>query len=321
MLKFITQSIQKELNIYDKLYINTLRASTKNIQNMLDFILNKHGKRIRPIVLILSAKLCGKPIIKTLEYAVMLELLHVATLIHDDVVDNTIIRRSNQSAMIRFGNQVSVLLGDYILSKAIKQGVKTKNFTILQILAHLAQNLCEGELMQLTFSKKNINENYYFKIIKKKTAILFSACSKIGALSVNADIKKTKTLQLIGENLGICFQIKDDLFDYFRSKDLGKPTYKDIQEGKITLPLIYALRTAPKAKFKFMMSIIENQNFSSENVHKLINFSKEQKGIEYAHKKMLEIKINTIALLNNFPASKAKTSMLKLIDYIIERKK
>ncbi|MDR2520423.1 MAG: polyprenyl synthetase family protein [Bacteroidales bacterium OttesenSCG-928-I14] len=320
MLESITQFIQKELNAFDKLYIDTLRTSTKNIQNMLDFVLNKNGKRIRPIVLILSAKLCGNPITKTLEYAVILELLHVATLIHDDVVDNTNFRRGSQSAMVKFGNKIAVLLGDYIISKAIKQVVKTKNYTVIKTIANLAQDLCKGELMQLTLSNRNISECNYFEIIKKKTAILFSACSKIGALSVDADKKKTQTLKLIGENLGICFQIKDDLFDYSSTEKLGKPTKNDIKNGKITLPLIYALQTAPKSKSKFMMSIIEKQDFSSENINKLINFSKEQKGTEYAHEKMLEIKMNTIALLNNFPSSKAKTYMIKLIDYIIERK-
>jgi len=323
MLQSITQSVQKELDVFDELYTDALHVFTTELQNILNFILNKNGKRIRPIILILSAKLCGKPTLKTIKYAVILELLHIATLIHDDVVDNTILRRGNPSVMAKFGNQIAVLLGDYILAKAIKQSVEVKNLAILQIITHLAQNLCEGELMQLISASKQklIDENCYFEIIRKKTAILFSVCSKIGALSVNADIKKNETLQLIGENLGICFQLRDDLLDYFELEELGKPTNNDIQEGKITLPLIHALQTAPKAKSKPMMLIIEKQNFSDENVQKLIKFAKEQKGIDYVQKKMLELKLNTTALLNYFPYSEAKTSMLKLIDYIIERKK
>jgi octaprenyl-diphosphate synthase len=322
MLQFITKPVQKELDAFDKLYTNILHVPISEFQYMLNFILKKKGKRIRPIILILSAKLCGEPTVKTIEYAVILELLHVATLIHDDVVDNAVLRRGNPSVMAKFGNQAAVLLGDYILSKAIKQGIETKNFAILQVLTHLAQNLCEGELTQLIFSsKKIIDENHYFEIIRKKTAILFSVCSKIGALSVNADVKKNKTLQLIGEYLGICFQIRDDLLDYLDSEKIGKPTKNDIKEGKITLPLIYALKTAPKAKSKPMMLIIKKQDFSSENVQQLINFTKEQKGIEYAQEKMLKIKTNIIELLNYFPHSEAKKSMLRLIDYIIERKK
>lgn len=323
MLQFIIKSVKKELDIFDKLYTDTLHTPTNEFQNMLDFILNRNGKRIRPIILILSAKLCGEPTFKTIEYAVILELLHVATLVHDDVVDNTTLRRGKQSVMAKFGNHAAVLLGDYILSKAIKQSAETENLAILQTIAHLAQNLCEGELIQLVSSsrKKLIDENRYFEIVRKKTAILFSVCSKIGALSVNADAKKNKILQKIGENLGICFQIKDDLFDYFESKKSEKQANNDIQEGKITLPLIYALRIASKAESKPMILIIEKKDFSSENVRKLIRFAKKQKGIEYAQKKMIEIKINTIALLSYFPHSEAKISMLKLIDYIIERKK
>jgi octaprenyl-diphosphate synthase len=189
-------------------------------------------------------------------------------------------------------------------------------------MANLAQNLAEGELTQLISSSKiSIDEARYFEIIRKKTAVLLSSCSEMGAVSANADREKTETLRLIGKNLGLCFQIKDDIFDYFEQGDIGKPTGNDIREGKITLPLIYALKTAPKEQSEHILSIIHNGNFSQEDVKLLIDFAKEHKGIEYAQSKMQEIKSETIDLLNRFSDTSIKTAMINLIDYIIERKK
>jgi octaprenyl-diphosphate synthase len=318
----ITQPVQKELGAFDKLYLEALQNHIRDFQFMLDFVSNKKGKRIRPLILILSAKLCGEITPKTLEYAVILELLHTATLIHDDVVDNTKERRGQPSVMAKYDNRAAVLLGDYILSQAIVHGVGTENLQILKIMANLAQNLSEGELTQLISSSELIiDEKRYFEVIWKKTAVLLSSCSEMGALSVDADAEKTEILRSIGTNLGICFQIRDDIFDYFEQGELGKPTGNDIREGKITLPLIYALRTAPKEKSEPMLSLIQQQNFTSVAIEQLIDFAKEYKGIEYAQAKMQEIKEKTIVLLNAFPDSETKTAMINLITYIIERKK
>jgi octaprenyl-diphosphate synthase len=310
------------MEAFNELYIKALNSSVNHFQFMLDFISEKSGKRIRPLVLILSAKLCGEITQKTLEYAVILELLHTATLIHDDVVDNTPERRGQPSVMAKYDNRTAVLLGDYILSLAIVRGVETNNRTILEIMANLAQNLAEGEITQLISSSEiSMDEDRYFEIIRKKTAILLSSCSQMGAISVNADREKTEILRLIGKNLGMCFQIKDDIFDYFEQGDIGKPTGNDIREGKITLPLIYALKTAPKEQSELMMSVIRERSFSQEEVKLLIDFAKEHKGIEYAQSKMQEIKSETIELLNRFSDTSIKTAMINLIDYIIERKK
>ncbi|MDR0864617.1 MAG: polyprenyl synthetase family protein [Candidatus Symbiothrix sp.] len=318
----ITQPVQKELVAFDKLYLEALNGHINDFQFMLDFVSNKKGKRIRPLILILSAKLCGEITPKTLEYAVILELLHTATLIHDDVVDNTKERRGQPSVMAQYDNRAAVLLGDYILSQAIVHGVGTENLQILKIMANLAQNLSEGELTQLISSSENIiDEKRYFDVIWKKTAVLLSSCSEMGALSVNAGTEKTNILRSIGENLGICFQLKDDIFDYFEQGELGKPTGNDIREGKITLPLIYALQTAPKEKSEPMLSLIQQQDFTPGTIRQLIDFAKEYEGIEYAQTKMQEIKEKTMALLNEFPDSEVKTAMINLINYIIERKK
>ncbi|MDR0681966.1 MAG: polyprenyl synthetase family protein [Dysgonamonadaceae bacterium] len=320
-MEHITQSVQKELETFNELYMKALNSTVNHFQFMLNFIAKKKGKQIRPLILILSAKLCGKITQRTLNYAVILELLHTATLIHDDVVDNTMERRGQPSVRAKYDNRAAVLLGDYILSQAIVHGVRIENIDILKIMADLAQNLAEGELTQLVSSSKIvIEEDRYFEVIRKKTAVLLSSCSEMGAMSVNADPEKTEILRLIGENLGICFQIKDDIFDYFEQGDIGKPTGNDIREGKITLPLIYALKNAPKEQSEQMMNIIHNQDFSQENIKLLIEFAKKQEGIKYAQSKMQEIKKKTVDLLSQFPDTETKTAMIDLIDYIIERK-
>jgi len=322
MLEFITRPVLKDLEMFDRLYKEALHTSVDDFQFMLNFIADKKGKRIRPLILILSAKLCGEVTPETLKYAVILELLHTATLIHDDVVDDTRERRGQPSVMAQFDNRRAVLLGDYILSLAIVQGVGTENMRVLHLLADLAQNLAEGELTQLIASSEiSIDEQRYFEVIRKKTAMLLASCSEMGAISSGADEEKTKILRTIGNNLGICFQLKDDVFDYFEQGELGKPTGNDIREGKISLPLIYALRTAPEKQSAPLMEIVREQDFSSENIKQLIAFAKEHHGIEYVYEKMQQIKIETLELLTHFPDSEAKTAMIQLIDYIIDRKK
>jgi octaprenyl-diphosphate synthase len=322
MLEFIIRPVQKELDAFERLYGEALQPSVADFRLMLDFIAGKNGKRIRPLILILSAKLCGKTTPETLKYAVILELLHTATLIHDDVVDDTRERRGQPSVMAQFDNRRAVLLGDYLLSQAIVQGVETQNLRILAILADLAQNLSEGELMQLMApSNSSIDEQRYFEIIRKKTAILLASCSEMGAISAGADAEKTKILRTVGNNLGLCFQLKDDVFDYFEQGELGKPTGNDFREGKISLPLIYALRVAPAGQSAPMMDLLRKQDFSSENIQRLIDFAKEYRGIEYTYGKMQQIKTETLELLAQFPDSEAKTAMLRMIDYIIERGK
>jgi octaprenyl-diphosphate synthase len=321
-LNVITQPIRKETEAFNLLFKETLSGHNGDFQFLIDFISNKNGKHIRPIVLFLSAGLCGKANRKTINYALILELLHTATLIHDDVVDNTMERRSQPSVNAKYDNRIAVLLGDFVLSLAIQYAVSAKNFTVLDIISHLARNLADGELSQMIASKEAlIDEKHYFDIIRKKTAILLASCSELGALSVGASPEIREKLRLIGENLGICFQIRDDIFDYFEQGEIGKPTGNDIREGKITLPLLYALNTAPKEVSEPMFSIIQSKNFSSENIELLIDFAIQFKGIDYALSKMQEIRNNSIALLDEFPDSEIKSSMIQLIDYIIERDK
>jgi octaprenyl-diphosphate synthase len=321
-LLIITQPVQKEMEVFNRRFTESLQGHNDDFQSMINFISGKNGKRIRPLILFLSAKLCGKITPKTVDYAIILELLHTATLVHDDVVDNTMERRSQPSVNAQYDNRLAVLLGDYILSLAITRAVLAQNFDVLDIISRLAQNLAEGELTQLISSKELLfDEKRYYDVIWKKTAVLLSSCSEMGAISVDATQDEKENLRLIGGNLGVCFQIKDDIFDYFEQGEIGKPTGNDIREGKITLPLIHALKTAPQPIADAMFAIIEKQDFTGENIKQLTDFAKKYHGIEYAQSKMQEIKKKTIDLLNNYPESEAKTAITQLIDYIIERGK
>jgi len=321
-LQSIAQPVEEEMKAFNRLFTGSLQGHNNDFQSMIDFISGKNGKRIRPLILLLSAKLCGEPNEKSVDYAVILELLHTATLIHDDVVDNTMERRGQLSVNAKYDNRVAVLLGDYILAMAIAKAILSQNFAVLDIISRLAQNLAEGELAQLIASKEfRYNEKNYFEVIWKKTAFLLSSCSEMGAISVNASPEKREKLRLIGENLGMCFQIKDDIFDYFDQGNLGKPTGNDIREGKITLPLIYALNTAPKHDSDRIFALIQDRNYLPEAIQQLTDFAKENKGIEYAQHRMQEIKEKILVLLNDFPDSEAKTSLIQLSGYIIEREK
>ncbi|MDR0769014.1 MAG: polyprenyl synthetase family protein [Dysgonamonadaceae bacterium] len=321
-LTVVTRSIQKEIEIFNESLTASLHGHSKDFQSMIDFISGRSGKRMRPIVLILAAKLCGKTNQKTIDYALILELLHTATLIHDDVVDNTMERRAQPSVNAQYDNRIAVLLGDYILSLAIARAVIVEDAVVMKIIALLAQNLAEGELTQLIVSKDVIvDEARYFNIIRKKTATLFSSCSEMGAISVGATPETREKLRLIGENLGLCFQIRDDIFDYFDRGKIGKPTGNDLREGKITLPLIHALQTAPQTVSSATLNTILKQNFTPENIRQLIEFAKKYNGIEYAQAKMQEIKQKTLKLLATFPHSEAKSAMIDLVDYVIEREK
>jgi octaprenyl-diphosphate synthase len=331
MLELIIQSVRKELEAFERAYSEALYAPAGDFRFMIDFVSAKKGKRIRPLLVILSAKMCGDRLAqawnddvppRTLTCAVILELLHTATLIHDDVVDDTRERRGQPSVMARFDNHRAVLLGDYFLTQAIVQGVATDRPDMLRILARLAQNLVEGELSQLAASaESSIDEQRYFDVIRKKTALLLAACAEMGALSVDADEEEVQTLRTVGLNLGLCFQLRDDVFDYFEQGELGKPTGNDLREGKITLPLIYALRTAPAEQSAPLMDLVRKQDFSTPHVHRLIDFAKQHHGIEYAYQKMQEIKAETLLLLHRFPDSEARTALLRMIDCIIEREK
>ena len=280
----IKESLRDELNQFDIYLWKSLENNNSRISEILRHAFKVDGKRIRPMLVFLVAKCCGEITPATYHGAVTVELLHMATLMHDDVVDEASTRRGQPSSNAVFDNKRSVLAGDYVLSSALRESVKTNNLEIIGIISELGQNLAEGELNQYSLVNEIIiDEEEYFKVIDKKTASLLYACAKIGAITAGADRFTIDEFGKAGRILGIAFQIRDDIFDYYKA-DVGKPTGNDIREGKITLPLIYALNHAPQALSDEMMKIIRSCDFSLVNIELLLEFAKSNGGIEYAQK-------------------------------------
>lgn len=282
--QIIKESLRDELNQFDIYLWKSLENNNYQISEILRHAFKVDGKRIRPMLVFLVAKCCGKVTLATYHGAVTVELLHMATLMHDDVVDEASTRRGQPSSNAVFDNKRSILAGDYVLSLALRESVKTNNLKIIGIISELGQDLAEGELNQYSLVNEIIiDEKEYFKVIDKKTASLLCACAKIGAITAAADRFTIDEFGKAGRMLGIAFQIRDDIFDYYKA-DVGKPTGNDIREGKITLPLIYALDHAPQAVSDEMMKIIRSCDFSPENIELLLEFAKSNGGIEYAWK-------------------------------------
>ncbi len=309
----IKKSLQKEFEQFD-VYINqALKNDNRRIADIIEHSFKKDGKRIRPMLVFLVAKACGNVTKSTYHGAVTVELLHTATLIHDDVVDESFTRRGQPSANAVFDNKRSVLAGDYILSSALRQSVETSNLEVIAIISQLGQKLAEGELNQYSLVNEIIiDEDEYFKVIELKTASLLEACARIGAITSGADTKTVDNFGKIGNILGVAFQIRDDIFDYFNN-DVGKPTGNDIREGKITLPLIYALNNAPARDSEKMKKIINAGDFTTENINKLIDFAKQHGGIEYAQKTNERLLNEAEQLLNQIVVGKEYKEIFSLL--------
>ena len=319
----IEQPVAVEFKRFNDEFAASLRSETTRLQSAIDQILKASGKHVRTLLVLLAAKACGGVTENTINSAVFLELLHTATLIHDDVIDETKQRRGVPSLNAIFDNRVSVLVGDYVLSSALIRSIQTGNLKIIGIVSGLGRDLSEGEIKQLETAEESIiDEACYMQVIRKKTAMLLSACAEIGAISANASDEMVKKCRDFGEYLGYSFQIKDDIFDYFIEAIIGKPTGNDIREGQVTLPLLYALRTAKQTEeVERYLRIIKEKDFSSENIEELIAFAKAIGGIEYAEKRMSEFRDKAVEVLLTLPESDARDSLLQLADYIIERKK
>lgn len=276
----IEQPVAVEFKRFNDEFAASLRSETTRLQSAIDQILKASGKHVRPLLVLLAAKACGGVTENTINSAVFLELLHTATLIHDDVIDETKQRRGVPSLNAIFDNRVSVLVGDYVLSSALIRSIQTGNLKIIGIVSGLGRDLSEGEIKQLETAEESIiDEACYMQVIRKKTAMLLSACAEIGAISANASDEMVKKCRDFGEYLGYSFQIKDDIFDYFKEANIGKPTGNDIREGKVTLPLLYALRTAKQTEeVERYLRIIKEKDFSTENIEELIAFAKANGG-------------------------------------------
>ena len=397
----IKSPISEELEDFKKLFESTLSSSNLLLNSVIAHIRQKNGKMMRPILVLLAAKLFGKVCPATLHAAVALELLHNASLVHDDVVDESTERRGQLSVNAIFNNKVAVLAGDYLLATALVQVGMTRNHDIIDIVSCLGQDLADGELLQLSnvsnlhfseevyfdvdesterrgqlsvnaiFNNKvavlagdyllatalvqvgmtrnhdiidivsclgqdladgellqlsnvsnlHFSEEVYFDVIRKKTAVLFAACTKAGALSVGASDEKAESARLFGEYIGLCFQIKDDIFDYSESKEIGKPTGNDMVEGKLTLPALHVLNTVKDKTAEEIAVKIKNGEATPGEIAHLIEFTKQNGGIEYASQVMYDYKEKALSLLASLPDTEVKVALAGYLDYVVEREK
>ena len=317
----IERPVAAEFARFNEEFESSLRNDTRNLEAAIDCILKSTGKHVRPLLVLLTAKACGKVTSNSINSAVFLELLHTATLIHDDVIDETKQRRGVPSLNAIFDNRMAVLTGDYVLSAALIRSIQTGSMRIVNIVSQLGKDLSEGEIKQMENADESIlDEKAYLQVIFKKTATLLAACTTIGAISADASEEDIHCLETFGEFIGYAFQIKDDIFDYFHELNIGKPTGNDIREGKVTLPLLYALRQSGE-EADHLRQVILNKDFTDENIETLISFAMANGGIEYAESKMHEYYQKAIDTLAEIPNSPAKESLIALAEYIIERKK
>lgn len=317
----ITHYIQDELRTFESKFANSVKSNNPRIQAIIDYMMQSSGKMIRPILLLTAAKYAGTINEVTYNSAITLELLHTASLVHDDVVDESNLRRGKPSMNAIFDNKAAVLAGDYYLSTALVKSVMTANIEIISIISELGRSLAEGELNQLSLVKEFIiNEEDYFEVIKKKTASLLSVSMRIGAISTNAKLETVEFFAEIGELLGLIFQMKDDLFDYF-SEEVGKPTGNDIKEGKVTLPLLHVLTNSKnKERVNKSLEIIKAKDFTDEHIAYLIDFAKEDGGILYTEGKINAYRTKVENLIQSIDKYETKETLLMILDYIIKRK-
>ena len=321
-LKLIQQPIEGNLNDFSELFNNALVHQDQLLSQVLTHIRQRGGKRMRPILILLMAKNYGDVSKTTLHSAVGLELLHTASLVHDDVVDESEERRGQASVNATYDNKVAVLVGDYLLSTALLHVAYTDNATIIQNLADLGRTLARGEILQLSNIKNTeINEDVYYDVIKMKTAALFESCASIGAMSAGASPEEVEKARLFGQNLGIIFQIRDDIFDYYESKEIGKPTGNDMAEGKLTLPVIYALNNSHLESMQTLARKVKAGTINTDEIAVLVEFAKESGGIEYAEHRMNDYRSLCMDYIESSVKEKAiREALTAYVDYVIERK-
>lgn len=314
--------IEQELTLFETKFRQSMKSSVSLLDTIMTYIVKRKGKQMRPMFVLFTAKLNGGITEATHRGAALVELLHTATLVHDDVVDDSYKRRGFFSINALWKNKIAVLVGDYLLSKGLLLAVRNKDFNLLEMVSDAVQKMSEGELLQIEKARKlNLDEEVYFDIITKKTASLIASCCAIGAASaIPDDAERIEQMRLFGEKIGIAFQIKDDLFDY-GTDDIGKPLGIDIKEKKLTLPLIYALNNAPSDVRRKMIYIIKNQNTNTKKVREVVDYVYRSGGIEYAKQAMERYKSEALEILNSFPDNEARTRLNQLVEFVISRKK
>lgn len=319
-MKIAEEILREELIIFEREFKEAVKSQVPLLDRIMRFMVNRKGKQLRPMFVLLSARLCGEINESTYRAASLVELLHTATLVHDDVVDESMERRGFFSTYALWKTKVSVLVGDYLLAKGLLLSLDHNDFRILQLLSQAVRLMSEGELLQIEKSRSlNLNETVYFEIIRNKTASLLASSCAAGAFSTSHDEATAEKLRLFGEKTGMAFQIKDDLFDY-GNESVGKPTGNDIREKKLTLPLIYTLNSVDKSKRRELIYLIKNHNKNPEKVRQVIDEVKNAGGIEYAQQKMNGFRDEALEILSSFRDDRIKQAMEELVRYTTDRK-
>lgn len=322
ILKTIQEPIKNEMKEFNAFFKKYLKGKTLILNTIINYLLKQKGKQIRPMLVFMSANLVSKTNKSSYHAAALIELMHTATLVHDDVVDDSNLRRGFFSINAIWKNKIAVLLGDYLLARGLLLAVNNKEFELLKIMSKAVDQMSEGELIQIEKAKKlNIDEDTYFKIISKKTAALMVACVVSGVASVGGNAEEINRIEKFGEYLGIAFQIRDDLFDYQTNKNIGKPVGNDIKERKITLPFIYALNNCSPSEKRSVIKVMRKKNKNDNEIMEVIAFVKKHRGIEYATRIMNDYKNKALNELEYFDKNQANKSLTELIKYVVERKK
>lgn len=315
--------VEQEMELFEKKFTQSMSSQVALLNRITHFIVNRKGKQMRPMFVFLVAKMVsdGKVNERTYRGASVIELIHTATLVHDDVVDDSNRRRGFFSINALWKNKIAVLVGDYLLSKGLLLSIDNNDFDLLKIISVAVREMSEGELLQIEKARRlDITEDIYYEIIRQKTATLIAACCSLGAASVRPDSEEVEKMRHFGELIGMAFQIKDDLFDYGNER-IGKPTGIDIKEQKMTLPLIYVLNNVPSKEKAWLINSVKNHNKDKKRVNEVIAFVKDNGGLEYAVAKMKEFQHKALVLLEEYPDSSYKDSLTLMVNYVIERKK
>jgi octaprenyl-diphosphate synthase len=319
-MKLPVHLIEEELELFEKKFKDAAKSNVSMLDRVMDYVVKRKGKQVRPMFVFLSAKLCGEVNDSTYRAASLVELLHTATLVHDDIVDDSLERRGFFSVYALWKNKASVLIGDYLLAKGLLLSLDNNDFEILKILSEAVRRMSEGELLQMEKSRSlNLDETVYLEIIKNKTASLLSSACGAGAWSVSADKNLADKMRAFGEKVGMAFQIKDDLFDY-TSQNIGKPTGNDIKEKKLTLPLIYTLNNIDKPTKKEIIYIIKNENTRKSKIANITDVVTRAGGIDYTVNKMLAYKEEALSILHSFPPSPIRDGFEDLVNFVTDRK-
>lgn len=318
----IKKPIEKEMDEFEIRFREAMRSKTPLLDKITHYIIKRKGKQMRPMFVFLSSKACGKITDATYTGASLIELLHTATLVHDDVVDDSNERRGFFSLNALWKNKIAVLVGDYLLSKGLLLSIDNNEFKLLHLVSDAVREMSEGELLQIEKARKlNITEEIYFEIIRQKTASLVAACCGCGAAAAGSGEDEIIRMKKFGEMVGMAFQVKDDIFDYGTGEKIGKPTGIDIKERKMTLPLIYALNKAERSLKRKMINIIKNENENPKKVKEVIDFVIQSGGVQYAHGVMLDYKQKALEILHTFPTTDARNSLEMLVEFTVNREK